>query len=211
MSIKQKIRKILTTLEIIGFIIIIVIGFCEVRFFATYIYTPLQSIEKGWAYLGQIGDRKIHATTTGWKDKNVSCFAMKADGHLVYIEYDNNNDGIADSIVHFDKGVEAYSSHDIDSDGIIDRKTSELYKNGIHKSTIMDLNLDNNFDVKFIYSEDGKNIISKEIFIKNQWIKRVTQESQHGIYDDSGSFLPVKFDNGQWITVENSMEGIKRK
>ena len=59
MKIKQLIKSVFKIPLVIAWIIIVVIGYAEFKYFRTYISKPLRN---GYLYLGDIGNRKIYAS-----------------------------------------------------------------------------------------------------------------------------------------------------
>ncbi|MCK5160606.1 MAG: hypothetical protein KAQ99_03435 [Candidatus Aureabacteria bacterium] len=184
------------------YIVIVFLGVCLGYLIGKYRYEIkgylVPRAKDGFRYLGAVGNRDIYALNFEIKGQPIrNNFALKINDNYIYWESDSNSDGLVDSIMHFENGVLIYESKDINFDGRLNRKMVESYKeDGSHHVCMVDLNADNEFDLRII-NPDGDNPIV-EIFVKNQWEKRVKQESQYGIYDAVGNFLPVKFDNGQW-------------
>ncbi len=153
-------------------------------------------------YLGATDDgRKIHLSSFVTKDdpkcKNL---VFGINNAPIYWEKDRNSDGRVDDIMHFENGVLIYESEDTNFDGNLNRKIVESYnKDGTHRRTMVDLNADNDFDLR-IDNPDSDNPVV-EIFVGNKWIKRIEKNGVYGIYDAEGNFLPVKFKDGRWTIL----------
>ena len=185
------------------YIVIVFLGICLGYLIGKYRYEIkgylVPRAKDGFRYLGTVGGREIYVLNFVIEDKPIrKNFALKINDNYIYWESDMNSDGLVDNIKHFENGVLAYASEDANFDGKLNRRMIESYKeDGSHHICMVDLNADNEFDLRII-SPDGDNPIV-EIFVKNKWVKRVIQGGQYGIDDAGGNFLPVKFDNGQWI------------
>jgi len=150
-------------------------------------------------YLGTTDDgRKIHLSSFVTKDEpKCKNLVFRINNDPIYWEEDRNSDGKIDSVLHFEKGVLVYESEDTNFDGILNKRTVESYnKDGTHRSVMVDLNADNDFDLRIDNPNSDNPVV--EIFVENKWIKRIEKNGVYGIYDAEGNFLPIKFENGQW-------------
>ncbi len=159
--------------------------------------------EDGFRYLGVAGDREIYMLSFVTKDESErKNFALKINDDYVYWESDRNSDGKIDNIKHFEKGILVYESEDSKFDGVLNRRMVESYKqDGSHDICMVDLNADNEFDLRIKNPDMDDAIV--EIFVGNKWTKRVKKNDIHGIYDAEGNFLPVKFRSGKWEIIES--------
>jgi len=155
-----------------------------------------------YRYLGSVGDREIYVATFTTEDEPVQkIFALKINDDFIYWESDRNSDGKVDNVKHFENGVLMYESEDTNFDGSLNRRMVEsYYEDGSHQRVMVDLNADNDFDLRINNMDNDDPTV--EIFVGNKWTKRVKKNGVRGIYSGEGFFLPVRFENGQWMILE---------
>lgn len=157
--------------------------------------------KEGFRYLGSAGDREIYALSFVAEDEpERQNLVLKINGDYIYWESDRNSDGKVDNVKHFENGVLIYESEDTNFDGSLNRRMVEsYYEDGSHQRVMVDLNADNDFDLRINNPDSDDPLV--EIFVGNEWTKRVTKNGVDGIYSGEGIFLPVKFKEGQWTIL----------
>jgi len=194
-------------LFIIGWILIVVIGYKEALFYKGYMY---KTLEKGYWYLGEIGNKKIYAVAGYFDDKGGQAFTIKINDELVYTEI-YNKDGRVDDTIYCEKGREAYSTHYDPATGALRSRDVEYYRNGLHEFTVFDARLNGDFVTRIKYLDKEKKNFKEakkimEIFVNNKWTELKKKNGSYGFYNDAGTFIPIKYDKGKWEIIEAEKE-----
>lgn len=187
---------------IIGWILILVIGYKEACFYKKYM------LEEGYLYLGMISGRKIYANQFYNDNLNQMLFSIKVDDKPVYIEIDYNKDGKAEDIIHCEEGHEAYSTHYEPATGILYSRNVEYYLNGQHELTVVDARLNGDFVLRIKYLDKGGKSFEEtkkimEIFVNNKWTELKKEKGSYGYYNDEGTFIPIKYNKGEWEIIRD--------
>lgn len=188
----KTIPKLLKTLFIIGWILIIAIGYAEIRFYKN------KTSEDGWKYLGEVGGKKIYGLYGHFQETGNWDFIIRVNDEIVYMEIDENRDGKADNIIHCENGRDAYStSYDPITGTLIDRNVEYHDEGGKSKFTVIDPIGNGNFFTKIkltnIKNEDGYLGIpeSMEIYVENKWREVKKENGSLGFYNDAGKFIYI--------------------
>ena len=198
--------KIKTFLRCFIFILVLLLSFSIGYFFGRCRYGGpgylVPRDKDGFRWLGSAGDREIYVASFMSKDEpNRKNLILKINDDFIYWESDRNSDGKLDNVKHFENGVLMYESEDTNSDGSLNRRMVEsYYEDGLHQRVMVDLNADNDFDLRINNPDSDDPVV--EIFVEDKWTKRVKKNGVHGIYSSEGVFLPVKFEHGQWMILE---------
>lgn len=202
----KTIKKLLKIFFIIGWILIIVIGYSQTRFYKKYIHKPF---EDGWVYLGEIGGKKIYGSYVHSDEEDANSFSIRVNDEILYVEFDNNKDGKADDIVYCENGRESYStSYDPSTRDLLDRNVEYYGDNGQHEFTVFDKKGDGNFASRIKYLdkepevsfEEAKKYV--EILVNNEWRKLEKENDSYGFYNNRGEFVPIDWNKGNWKLLE---------
>jgi hypothetical protein len=174
-------------------ILIITTGFSDIRSYKRYVHKPFG---EEYQYLGEVGGKKIYGFY-GDIDEDGYCetFAIKIDDELLYMETDDNKDGKADDLIHFEIGREAYSTHYDPSMRNLSKRVVEYYDDKGHRQfTISDRKGNGEFVTRIKYLNKEPEVSFVEIFVNGKWLK----------IEKKDGFIPVKYDEdkGNWKMME---------
>ena len=200
-------RKLLFALKIIIILVIIAVGYIEARFFTKYMYSPDK--KDASYFLGKVGDRII-TCHLGEEDGDengrivkTKIFGIAINDKFIYVEIDNNSDGITDIVAHLEKGKDLYGSHYDSSTGKLKSIDVEYYKDGKLSLLLLDTNASGKFIHRINYlAEKGK---EKEVFFDNKWRTVIKKDKISGYINDEGTFIALEYVNREWMVIDNKM------
>jgi hypothetical protein len=200
-------QKLLKLLYVLGLILIITIGYGEIHFYRRFIH---RIPKKGEQYLGEVGGRKIYGFYGYFYKDGPYDFAIKVNDEIVYMEMDDNRDGFVDSIIHCEKGKKTYfTSYDPSTRALLNRNVEYYDENGQHKFTVFDKQGDGRFISRIKYLDKGTEVDFEkakkyiEILVNNKWVKLEKENDSYGFYNDTGEFIPIDWNKGDWKILEN--------